>query len=366
MKKFLSIFVAFVLMVSLACVPFVDSSAAPEGMVIVYMQVPDDWQHPHIWAWDDAGNSAFTSWPGGEAEVDPNNEGWYFIFLPNWASNVIINANDGEVQTDVEINTEGQNLWVIIESADEVEATTEVLTTGEFPEYVPRFTIYAQVPTDWEAPHVWAWEDPSGTNVFDAWPGEEMNPSEEDWYSLRLPTWANAVIINANDGEVQTEDIKEFPMNSDLWIIVADDSSVEVFTENPDLAVPNITVRVHVPEGWSHPNLWAWSHPDGSNAFASWPGQAFVANGDWYETEVPGWVNSIIINANGGEVQTGDMAVEPGRDIWVVVEDANTYTFDYVEIAQTNATETPVYQEEADCECLLYPNPIEMDCNYKF
>ena len=33
--------------------------------------------------------------------------------------------------------------------------------------------IYAQVPQDWQAPHIWAWAD-DGTNAFAAWPGEAM------------------------------------------------------------------------------------------------------------------------------------------------------------------------------------------------
>ena len=42
----------------------------------------------------------------------------------------------------------------------------------------------------------------------------------------------------------------------------------------------------------------------------------------WYQISVGGWINSIIVNANGGTIQTGDQHkgnVEKGRDLWIVV-----------------------------------------------
>lgn len=42
----------------------------------------------------------------------------------------------------------------------------------------------------------------------------------------------------------------------------------------------------------------------------------------WYALEAPGWINSVIINANEGGVQTTDLSVESGKDVWVVVTDA--------------------------------------------
>jgi hypothetical protein len=60
-------------------------------------------------------------------------------------------------------------------------------------------------------------------------------------------------------------------------------------------------------------------------------------NGGWYEITIPGWVNSFIVNANGGSVQTGDMkGLDIGRDIWIVVTNADTYTYDYAEIKSSS------------------------------
>ena len=78
-----------------------------------------------------------------------------------------------------------------------------------------------------------------------------------------------------------------------------------------------------MPEGWNEPCLWAWSDPDGAGAYTTWPGAQFeMGENGWYEISVGGWINSIIVNANGGTIQTGDEHkgnIEKGRDLWIVV-----------------------------------------------
>ena len=79
-----------------------------------------------------------------------------------------------------------------------------------------------------------------------------------------------------------------------------------------------VPVCVSVPETWEAPCLWAWAD-DGTNAFAAWPGEAMTETDGWYALEAHGWINSVIINANEGSVQTSDLTVETGKDVWVVV-----------------------------------------------
>ena len=43
--------------------------------------------------------------------------------------------------------------------------------------------------------------------------------------------------------------------------------------------VPDVTVWVKAPADWESPCLWAWSAPDGTNAFAAWPGEALAEDG---------------------------------------------------------------------------------------
>lgn len=109
--------------------------------------------------------------------------------------------------------------------------------------------------------------------------------------------------------------------------------AIPVLAEESAGSDETITVSVKVPDDWIDPCLWAWSHPDGTNAFAEWPGEPLKKDGDWYTMEVPGWINSVIVNANEGSIQTGDMSVDSGKNLWIVVEDAEKYDFSYEEPA---------------------------------
>ncbi len=312
-------------------------TAAADDMVVAYVSVPDDWENPCIWAWNDDGTNAFDAWPGGELEADAANEGWYYIYLPAFANNVIINANDGTVQTGGELKSAGGSFWVTVTSPEEATITDEKLTTGEAPAYVEKIAIHARVPQAWEQVNLWAWLAPDGTNAFTAWPGEGMKAGDGGWFTANAPAWINSVIINGGAEGIQTADLTIEPQ--EVWVVVNDDLTAEVAYENPDLSGEMITVRAKVPADWSEPHLWAWLDPDGTNAFSAWPGEPFVQDGDWYTIQVPGWINSIIVNANDGSVQTGDSKdLETGKDIWIVVTDAENYLVDYQEIEEAAVT----------------------------
>ena len=338
-KKFSSIFLtAMILTTMTPMVTFAteaDESEASEteaesnDMRLIYADTPDDWENPCVWAWNEDGDTAFSAWPGEQMDEDKANDGWNYLYVPDWADHVIINANAGEVQTE-EIVLEEGNAWITIADAENVEVSTEQKTTGDIPKYVETFKVHASVDSSWENPCLWAWSAPDGTNVYASWPGEEMTAGEEGWYTTKVPTWVNSLIVNANAGEVQTEDISVDP--SELWLTVAEDGTYEISYVDPALAdIPNITVYVKTPTDWNTPNLWAWSAPDGTNVFTTWPGEALEENGDWLTKEIPGWVNSIIINGNEGEVQTSDISIETGKDVWVVVSSADEYEVYYEE-----------------------------------
>lgn len=338
-RKFIVVLLAMFMVVVVAA-PM--ALAAGEEMVVAYVQVPEDWENPCLWAWDDEGNNAFDAWPGGEAEADPNNQGWYYCWLPSWVTKIIVNANAGDVQTG-DFAVEGKDAWIIVTSPEEVEVVYESLTQGDAPAYVEKITVHAKVPDDWSEANLWAWLAPAGTNAFAAWPGKAMTLSDSGWYSAKVPIWINSVIVNAGEGNPQTEDLSVEP--KEMWLVIADDGSAEINYSNPDQAVNDITVRVQAPASWADPCLWAWSHPDGTNAFISWPGEPLVAEGDWLTLKVPGWINRVIVNGNEGGIQTGDIEVEVGKDIWLLVTDAETYSATYEEPA---AAEPPVAKNGID------------------
>lgn len=352
MTKSLKKIAAFLFMFAAAFTLFVSNYSsmsvnAQEERVAVYAQVPEDWDAPCVWAWDEEGNNAFDAWPGGETEADAGNEGWYYIWVPAWANHVIVNANEGNVQTG-ELVLEGGNAWISVEDAENAEISYEALTQGDIPEYVEKFVIHANVPESWEKPCLWAWSAPDGTNAFEAWPGEELKQDDDNWYTGKAPVWVNSVIVNANEGSVQTEDIAIDP--AEMWITVAEDGSYEFSYDDPDaVSAPDIHVNVMAPADWEAPCLWAWSAPDGTNAFASWPGET-LAEGEngWLSLTVPGWINSVIVNGNEGSVQTTDISVETGKDIWLVVSGAEEYEVFYEEPADIAATDAMEETEEAE------------------
>ncbi len=343
MKKLLKKISALLLLavLTMTMIPAVASAAETDDMRLIYANVPGEWEAPCVWAWNEAGDSAFAAWPGEAMAADSGNDGWYYLYVPAWADHVIVNANAGGIQTGEIILEEG-NAWITVKDAENFEAVTEQQTKGDLPEYVETFKVHAKVDASWKIPCLWAWSAPDGTNAFEAWPGKEMTAGDKDWYTAKAPIWVNSVIVNGNSGEVQTEDISIDP--AELWLTVAEDGSYELSYVDPDFAgVPNITVHAKAPADWETPSLWAWSAPDGTNVYTTWPGEALDADGDWLTKEIPGWVNSIIVNGNAGSVQTADISIEAGKDVWLVVTSAEEYELYYEEpaAAETATTAEP-------------------------
>ena len=319
---------------------------ASDGKMIVYAKLPSDWSDPHLWAWADDGTNAFDAWPGGEMEADSNNDGWYYCWIPETTNNIIINANDAAVQTG-DHKLESKNAWVTVTDAENVEISYDAQTTGDLPEYVEKFKIHAQVPDDWQDVCLWAWSAPDGKNAFEAWPGKTMSKGEDGWYTASAPVWVNSIIVNGNSGDVQTEDISIDA--AEVWVTVSEDGTSDFTYNDPNAPVAeDITVHVKAPADWSEPHLWAWSAPDGTNAFSSWPGEALQEGEDgWLTLSVPGWVNSIIVNGSDGSVQTSDLSVETGKDLWIVVSDAENAEVTYEAPAETVETaEAPAAESE--------------------
>lgn len=345
MKKAITILVSVLLMMSvLSLTAF---AAEDDEMVPVVVQVPEGWDAPHVWAWADDGTNAFAAWPG--EEMEPLAEGWYYIYVPGFVQNVIVNANQGTdaaVQTDGIVVEAGKEVWITVAEDATASVSYEAQLRGEIPAYVEKFVVHAYVPLSWKTVNLWAWSAPDGTNAFEAWPGAEMTEGEDGWFTGKVPVWVNSLIVNGNEGSVQTEDISIEA--KELWITVYEDLAYELSYEDPNKAVDNITVHTQVPADWEAPCCWAWSAPDGTNAFSSWPGEALTLDGDWYTIQVPGWINSVIINGNEGTVQTTDLSVETGKDVWIVVTDPENAAVSYeAPAAEAASVETTPETTEA-------------------
>lgn len=94
--------------------------------------------------------------------------------------------------------------------------------------------------------------------------------------------------------------------------------------EKTETAAPqNITVHAQMPAAWGSPYCWAWSAK--GDVFDAWPGGAMTWKDGWYTIEVPHWTSGILINAD--TVQTNDIPVEEGVDVWVVVRGKQCHYF---------------------------------------
>lgn len=349
MKKMIAVLLT--LMMCIACVSVTALAADADEMIPIVAEVPENWEVPCLWAWADDGTNAFAAWPGEEMEALGG--GWYYAYVPGFVQNVIVSANQGTdaaAQTEGIVVEAGKAAWITVSDDGAAAVAYEAQTETEIPEYVEKFVVHAYVPLEWKTVNMWAWSAPDGTNAFSAWPGAEMKEGENGWFTGKAPAWVNSLIINGNEGSVQTEDISI--EGKELWITVYEDLTYELSYEDPDKAVENITVFAQVPADWSDPCCWAWSAPDGTNAFAAWPGDALSKDGDWYTIEVPGWINSVIINGNEGTVQTTDLSVEPGKDVWIVVTDPENAAVTYEEPAEaaSPAADAPAASEAADAE----------------
>lgn len=346
MKKIFAVLLSVMMLLGMLAVTAFADESADETMIPVVVQVPEGWGTPNLWAWADDGTNAFAAWPG--EEMDALAEGWYYTYVPGFVQNVIVNANQGTdaaVQTEGIVVEAGKEVWITVAEDLTASVAYEAQLRGEIPAYVEKFVVHAYVPLSWKTVNPWAWSAPDGTNAFESWPGKAMQEGDNGWFTCDAPTWVNSLIINGNEGTVQTEDVSI--EGKELWITVYEDLTYELSYEDPDKAVDDVTVHAQVPEDWADPSCWAWSAPDGTNAFASWPGEALSKDGDWYNIQVPGWINSVIINANEGAVQTTDLSVETGKEVWIVVTDAENAQVFYEEPAQDAAATEPAAETTA-------------------
>ena len=346
MKKIFAVLLSVMMLLGMLAVTAFADESADETMIPVVVQVPEGWGTPNLWAWAYDGTNAFAAWPG--EEMDALAEGWYYTYVPAFVQNVIVNANQGTdaaVQTEGIVVEAGKEVWITVAEDLTASVSYEAQLRGEIPAYVEKFVVHAYVPLSWKTVNLWAWSAPDGTNAFESWPGKAMQEGDNGWFTCKAPTWVNSLIINGNEGTVQTEDVSI--EGKELWITVYEDLTYELSYEDPDKAVEDVTVHAQVPADWADPSCWAWSAPDGTNAFASWPGEALTKDGDWYNIQVPGWINSVIINANEGAVQTTDLSVETGKEVWVVVTDAENAQVFYEAPAQDAAVTEPAAETTA-------------------
>lgn len=97
---------------------------------------------------------------------------------------------------------------------------------------------------------------------------------------------------------------------------------VSVLSVSAFAAEGKTTVHAKVPADWTAPNAYGWVDRVGN---PSWPGDAMTANGEWWDGSIDATNDRIIINNNDGTSgpQTSDITIEAGKEIWLVVSQAD-------------------------------------------
>ena len=113
-------------------IPF--SATAADDTYTVYVEVPDTWGTPNIWAWTDSNGNVYDAWPG--EPMEEAEDGLYVAQIPKTALNFLINyEGDANKTRDIKVTgvdckvVVGTDLSVTVEYLEEETTTVEEETT---------------------------------------------------------------------------------------------------------------------------------------------------------------------------------------------------------------------------------------------
>lgn len=357
MKRLLAILCVIACLCAL-CVP-----AMAAGNITVSVKAPADWTNVHLYVWDDDMNNN-GGWPG--TAMTKGDDGWWTLEIPAGFTNVIANNGEGAAQTyDLKMSgTADAWLTVTEQSGDKFNGVVSNDAEGNDTYAPPADPVSSVSIVGSGLPGLQSWvvEDTAGD--MNKVEGQEnvytriipfIDPAEMEFKFFGNHKWEGSLNLGAaNAGDAVaigtpmtltsgagSQNIKLSVTEActlKFTLTVTEDGGsllVETTDEEPDEApetpdvptVPEgekITVYVKFPTDWSGAAVWAWDDGKGNATSAAWPGDLYLVQGDdgWWSVQVPNWVTGILINGNGGGVQTPDIkGFETGKDIWI-----NAYT----------------------------------------
>lgn len=352
MKRILAILCVIACLCGL-CVP-----AMAAGNITVSVKAPDDWTSVNLYVW---GNGEYATWPG--TAMTKGADGWWTLSIPAGYTSVI--ANNGTAQT-VDLKMGGsEDAWLVVtdQSGEKFNGVvyTDADCTKPFDAPAVTYTSLSIVGTGIFGLNEWDVESNLG----------DMNTEGDGVYTRIMPMVAGTMMFKiaanhkwdvnfggANAGMVVTPGtaVDMVQGGQDLTMTLEEDCTlkftftltatggsllVEVTDEDPDEApeipeeptpgVPEIpegegvTIYAKVPNDWNDVRVWCW---DGNNQNPSmagdWPGAFAMTKGadGWYSVVIPKGYTNLLINGNGGAVQTPDITgLEADKDVWI-----NAYT----------------------------------------
>lgn len=106
-----------------------------------------------------------------------------------------------------------------------------------------------------------------------------------------------------------------------------------------------ITVYVSAPGDWDDLHIWAWKE-GGEDAADYWFGMEYREEDTYWRELLPGWIDRVTVwNAGGDETRIKDLVLEPGRDVWIAINDQGTtiYYEDPHIVVERTVVEDPFY-----------------------
>lgn len=97
-------------------------------------------------------------------------------------------------------------------------------------------TVHAYVPDSWDDVRIWAWDDSQNDASSTVWPGDlYMTKGDDGWYTVEIPKGYPNMLVNAYEGTSQTGDINGVDISKDVWIVVNEDGSTQVYDSKPEV-----------------------------------------------------------------------------------------------------------------------------------
>ena len=358
MKRTLAILCVIACLCAL-CVP-----AMAAGTITVY--VKSSWSQVNLYCWE---NGDMSTWPG--TAMTKGADGLWSLEIPAGSYTNVI-ANDGTNQT-ADLKMDGSaDCWI---DADAGVVYTDSAFSTPFGggASTPSTGLNSLALVGTGIPGVGEWNpgDPAGdmvkvsegvyTKVIaalagttmkfkiagnDAWDDAYNFGAGEDGVSVAYGTKIDLTngggskditLTTVNDGNVKfTIDLTgEIP----TLLVEETDEPVTEVPDAPDVpAIPEgekITVYVKFPDDWKGACVWAWKDGVGDADPSGWPGTLTLVKGDngWWSVQVPNWVEGVLVHGNGASVQTPDMQIEAGKDVWInAYTDYKNPVFSYEEI----------------------------------
>ena len=368
MKSRWKLLLALFLVLGLLPAPI--ANAAPDT-ITVHACVPAEWTDPYVYSWPTDGNGA-TEWPG--IQMTQESGQWYVATIPASDENLIINYNGYPQTGDLAFESGYDELWVVIDDyygdiATIYYSADDVQYPGSTPEAPKDESNPADPEGLFQIPDTLAIVG-SGIPGVSEWdpadPAGDMTEITYLCYQIDIPcpagtsmtfkfagndAWDDTCNLGSASGSFgEALDMVNSGESADIGLSVSEGvilrftvdllplaagagaATLTVVEVGPLEETPEtVTVHARIPESWGNsPCLWAWRFSDNANAFDAWPGETMVQNGQWFEFEVPVWCDGLIVN-DGGSIQTLDLTVTAGKEVWLDV-----YDYDNVDITYSD------------------------------